>query len=194
MANFDLRSSSVQYCRAASATCGETMNWKSKAFLSATGIFLIAFPVSAQRVGSYTGKSADGNVVNLTIAGSPGAYTISGLSVGFTAQCKTGTADEGWGFSVNTPIVIGGNTTFVGKNDEVYINGTLHFTTNKKIEGSITSRTAVFIPGPTPPTAAHFCQSSKQSFTSNFESASVPLSIGPGNDVVHRIEPETPPY
>jgi hypothetical protein len=173
------------------------MNWKSKSiFLSATGLFLMAstLPGSAQKVGSYTGSSADGNTISLNITGSPGAYTITGMSVGFTAQCKSGVATEGWGFSLNIPVVSGASTPFVSNNDEYYIDGALHFTSNTKIEGTIASRTSVFVPGPIPPTAAHFCLSAKQNFTLKFESTSIPMSIGPGNAVVHRIDPETPPY
>lgn len=173
------------------------MNWKTKSIcLSATGIFLVAstLPGIAQKVGSYTGQSADGNTVSLTVTGSPGSYEIGNMSVGFTAPCKSGTATEGWGFTLNTPLASNGSTPFVSRNDEYYISGGLHFTSNTKIEGNIESRTAVFVPGPTPPTAAHFCHSPKQSFTLKFQSTSMPVSIGPGNQVVHRIDPETPPY
>jgi hypothetical protein len=117
-------------------------------------------PGSAQKAGSYAGSSADGNTISLTITGSPGAYTIAGMSVGFSAQCKSGVADEAWGFFLGIPVVSGASTPFVSKNDEYYIDGALHFTSNTKIEGTIASRTSVFVPSPRQP-RIFVCQPSK---------------------------------
>ena len=83
------------------------------------------------------------------------------------------TASEGWGFFLSQDIVKGSNPFHSG-NDYYDLRGTMKFVTDNKIKGTITSVTAVFVPGNDPPTKSQFCKSPKQTFTLTFQNASTP--------------------
>ena|SRR5665213_3302784 len=61
--------------------------------------------------------------------------------------------------------ISGGSTDFLSHNDYYYSTGSMHFSGNNTIKGTITSYSALFVPGPTPPKASQFCVSAKQAFT-----------------------------
>lgn len=134
----------------------------------ATVLVVIGTAAAAQalRTGTYSGTSADGNFISLTVTG-PFPYKMTNMNVGFQAACpNTGgkIASESWGAFLGTPITSSG-ADFATHNDYYDIEGNLTFQDTKTIVGHITSRTAVFVPGATPPAAAMFCKSPSQQFT-----------------------------
>ncbi|HTT97596.1 MAG TPA: hypothetical protein VMF58_06065 [Rhizomicrobium sp.] len=127
---------------------------------------LIGGGASAQSAGSFAGTSDDGQFISLTVTQSGGTFTVTNMDVNIQAPCKrTGdTANEGWGFFLGDDIS-GGSTDFTSHNDYYYYTGSMHFTGPHTIKGTITSYTATFVPGVTPPKQAQFCVSPKQPFT-----------------------------
>src|SRR5579862_4633765 len=109
-----------------------------------------------------------GATISLVVSHSGSAYTVTSMSVGMIAPCKkTGnTANEGWGFGLNQDIS-SGSADFTSQNDYYYTTGSMHFVGHTQIKGTITSYTATFVPGMTPPKQAQFCTSAKQAFTLN---------------------------
>ena len=110
----------------------------------------------------------------MTVTGSSPNFTLSNMNVNFQADCThpARTANEGWGFFLGQAIVSGDNNFHSG-NDYYDIRGALHFVSNNKIKGTITSVTAVFVPGHNPPNKSQFCKSATQGFTLLFQSAPV---------------------
>jgi hypothetical protein len=154
-------------------------------FVSAAAFALaLCGSASAQKAGGYAGTSEDNNTISLTVTGTAGDFTIAGMSVGFTAACKaTGdSVNEGWGFFLGQQIQSGVND-FTSGNDYYNIVGTYHFVNNNTIKGTITSRTAVFVPGATPPAKAMFCTSAKQGFTLTYQGPAAKRSIEPGTAI-----------
>jgi hypothetical protein len=132
----------------------------------------------AQMAGTYSGTSSDGASITMSVTGT-GPFKLGNASVNFQAKCKVDSsiANEGWGFFLGNTIVASG-TDFQSSNDYYFISGTLHFPNNNTIKGTINSRTAVFVPGTTPPTAAKFCRTGDQSFTLKFQTSAQPQSFG----------------
>lgn len=146
----------------------------------------------AQSAGSFAGQSADNSTISLTVTNTGGTYTVTGMSVGFTADCKkTGlSATEGWGFFLGDDIT-SGSTNFTSSNDYYYITGSMHFSGNNTIKGAITSYTATFVPGAAPPKQAQFCTSPKQAFTLTKEAPGADtVTAAPGTSVL-LPKPET---
>ena len=142
----------------------------------------------AQKAGSYEGSTPDGGYMSFTVAGSSGDYSITTMNVNFVATCNhpSGTASEGWGFSLYQTIVPGVND-FHSANDYYDIVGTLRFPNKNTVKGTIQSRTAVFVPGSSPPTAAYFCKTVKESFTLTYQGpAKAPLVHNAMDAVVHK--------
>ena len=117
----------------------------------------LAGGAQAQTAGTYAGETADGGNISLVVTGTTGNFTITSMNVGFTADCKhpVGSTTEGWGFFLGIPVVPAG-TNFHSGNHYYDITGIAKFPNNHSIKGTITSVTAVFVPGTTPPNAAHF--------------------------------------
>lgn len=148
------------------------MTRKSFFLAGAISLILSTGAAQAQKAGTYAGTSADGGNISVTVTGTTGNFTLSNMNVNFQAHCThpARTANEGWGFFLGQAIVSGDNNFHSG-NDYYDITGVLHFPSDKKIMGSITSVTAVFVPGATPPAQAQFCKSAKQGFTLLFQAA-----------------------
>jgi hypothetical protein len=127
---------------------------------------LISSAAMAQSAGTFAGTSLDGGTISLTVTKVGSVFTVTTVNVNFQAACKkTGlTTNEGWGFFLGDDIS-SGSTDFTSNNDYYYITGSMHFAGHTVIKGTITSYTAVFIPGVTPPAKSQFCVSAKQSFT-----------------------------
>lgn len=127
---------------------------------------LIAGGASAQSAGSFSGTSDDGAPISLNVSHSGSAYTITTMDVNMFAPCKKfgDTASEGWGFTLSQDIT-SGSANFTSHNDYYYTTGSMHFVGHTQINGTITTYTATFVPGATPPAQAQFCVSKKQSFT-----------------------------
>jgi hypothetical protein len=121
----------------------------------------------AQKVGTYSGKQSDGGFISFTVTESAGVFSLGSMNVNFSATCKNpgaGTTNEGWGFYLNQPIS-GGAADFHSFDHYYDISGSLTFVTDHVVKGTVTSVTAVFVPGPTPPTQAHFCKTAKLTFS-----------------------------
>src|SRR5215467_3659180 len=103
---------------------------------------------SAQKVGTYSGTADDGSFVSFTVAKDGSSFSFTNGDVNFQAQCTNpdGVANEGWGFFLGQDIVNGDNPFHSG-NDYYDIRGSMHFTNNNTIKGTLTSVTAVFVPG-----------------------------------------------
>ena len=130
------------------------------------GALFTATSAMAQLAGTYLGTSADGNTISMVVTESGGVFTATTVNVGFVASCNVpgSTVSEGWGFSLNQPFVSGA-LNFTSHNDYYYIFGKAHFSGNTVIKGVITSLTATFAPGSTPPIKSQFCKSPNQAFT-----------------------------
>lgn len=135
-------------------------------------LLLSAGTAQAQKAGTYAGTSDDGGNISVTVTGTTPNFTLANMNVNFQAHCThpSRTANEGWGFFLGQAIVDGEND-FHSANDYYDIRGSLHFTGPKTIKGTITSVTAVFVPGDNPPVKAQFCKSAKQPFALSFQSA-----------------------
>jgi hypothetical protein len=151
---------------------------------------LISGGASAQAAGSFAGTSADGNTISLTVTQSGSTYTVAGMSVGMSAFCKKlgDTKDEGWGFFSGADISTG-STDFTSANDYYYIAGSMHFVGHSTIKGTITSYTATFVPGATPPNGAQFCTSPKQAFTLTAQAPGKVTPL-PSNVDTGRLQPK----
>lgn len=156
--------------------------------LLVSSAFLSIVPIAAlhaQAVGTYSGTSADGGFITLSVQKPAGTFTFTMGDVNFMPQCTKPSriASEGWGFSLNQPIVAGTNNIHSG-NDYYDFTLALHFVNNKTIKGTITSVTAVFVPGSTPPNASQFCKAAKQTFALTLQPVPVMDPVKPGTAVV----------
>ena len=139
---------------------------KSMLLSAAISLILSAGAASAQSAGSFVGSSLDGSTISLTVTKAGSVYTVTTMNVAMQAACKStgNTVSEGWGFYLGDDISSGA-TPFVSNNDYYYTTGAMHFTGPNTIKGTITSFTATFVAGPTPPKHAQFCVAAKQGFT-----------------------------
>jgi hypothetical protein len=161
------------------------MNRKSIFAAGIVSALCMAGGAQAQSAGSFAGQSADGNTISLTVTDTAGVFEVTGMSVGFMADCKRtgGSVSEGWGFFLGDDISSGA-TDFNSHNDYYYITGSMHFSGNNTIKGTITSYTATFVPGATPPKQAQYCVSPKQAFTLAKQSPGAAIvSAAPGTAV-----------
>ncbi len=129
------------------------------------GALFTATGAMAQLAGNYLGTSADGNTISMVVTESGGVFTATTMNVGFVASCNIpgNTVSEGWGFLLNQQFV-NNALSFTSHNDYYYILGKAHFSGNTVIKGVITSVTATFAPGSTPPIKSQFCKSPNQAF------------------------------
>lgn len=146
-------------------------------FIAGTAALLLsAGAAQAQKVGTYSGTADDGTFISFSVDknGTAGAFRFVNGDVNFQAQCThpARVASEGWGFFVGQDIV-DGNNPFHSGNDYYDTRGSMHFTGPNTIKGTITSYTAVFVPGNDPPAKAQFCKSAKQNFVLTFQAAPV---------------------
>lgn len=156
------------------------------AALAALSIFPFV-PALAQKAGTYSGTTDDGNSVSFTVVDNGGTFEMTSASINFTDTCKhpDGTANEGWGFFVGRNISSGGKVSFISQNDYYYILAKLRFVSDSKIRGSLISRTAVFVPGADPPTAAYFCSAAKQDLVATFQGPGRGPAISPNASLVY---------
>jgi hypothetical protein len=148
------------------------MNPNLKRIPLAVGALAIALavfgvlPASAQKVGTYSGSSKDGNPITIEVAKSSGKFTITNMNVQMTATCSvTGrTVGEGYGFGVDK-LFSGPTTSFTLNGFDTFITGTLTFHANNTVTGKVESNLAAFLPGSTPPTQAQVCKSPSQTLS-----------------------------
>jgi hypothetical protein len=131
----------------------------------------------AQKAGTYSGTSADGGNISLTITGSE-PFMLSNMNVNFMGACKNGEmVSEGWGFFLGMPVDSSG-IDFLSHNDYYYIDGNLRFPNSNTVKGSITSRTAVFVASAAAPMQATYCKSAKQAFTLKYQGPAIAQTLG----------------
>lgn len=160
---------------------------KRVALLVSSALISIA-PIAganAQVAGTYSGTSADGALIVMTVTGTTGNFEFTTVNVNMLPECTNPArqVSEGWGFFLGQTIVAGTNNFHSG-NDYYDVTGSLHFPSNKTIKGTLTSVTAVFTPGHTPPNGAQFCKSPNQTFTLTLNPAPVIGPVKPGTAVV----------
>lgn len=157
------------------------------------GALFTATGALAQLAGSYSGTSADNSNISLTVTESGGVFTVTNMNIGFVASCNIpgSTVSEGWGFFLGQPLV-NGAANFVSHNDYYYTFGKMHFSGNTVIKGVITSLTATFAPGSTPPIKSQFCKSPNQAFTLTKQPAAELPPVAPGTAVVLRQPHDLP--
>jgi hypothetical protein len=116
----------------------------------------------AQKVGTYSGTADDGTFISFSVTKPASTFQFTNGDVNFQAQCTNPSrvASEGWSFFLGQDIV-GGTNAFHSGNDYYDTRGSMHFVNNNTIKGTITTVTAVFVPGQDPPKAAQFCKSAK---------------------------------
>ena len=143
----------------------------------------------AQLAGTYSGMSADGNTIVMVVTESSGVFTATTTNVGFVASCNIpgNTVSEGWGFLLNQQFV-NNAMSFTSHNDYYYIFGKAHFSGNTVIKGVITSLTATFAPGNTPPIKSQFCKSPNQAFTLTKQPAAELPPVVSGTAVVLHLD------
>src|SRR5690242_19288570 len=120
----------------------------------------------AQLFGTYPGSSADGELMSMSVIQAGSTLSIGNADVNMRVDCyHPGRLDyEGWGFYLGQDIVAA-NINFHTGNHYCDSRGMFYFYNAKAIRGTVSSVTAVFVPGPDPATAAQFCSSPTQNFT-----------------------------
>jgi hypothetical protein len=133
---------------------------------SAAACLMLAVPSVAfgQAAGTYSGTSADGGTISMTVSETSGKFAITGFSMSFTADCAHGgSVDNNFSAGTNFPIT-GGKADFADELfQSIYTFGNLHFVGTDAIKGTITTDDVTFAPG-TPPKRAEFCAVPKQAF------------------------------
>jgi hypothetical protein len=121
----------------------------------------------AQTAGTYSGTTADGNPISMTVMGSGSNYAVTGFTLNYTADCahSGGSIDGNFASGANFPLTNGAADFSLIVFQAVDSFGSLHFVGNHTIKGTLTTDQATFDPGSTPPKRAEFCQSPKQAFT-----------------------------
>jgi hypothetical protein len=143
-----------------------------KTLVAAAAVICMAGTAQAQKVGTYSGTAEDGTFISFSVDKPGASFRFVNGDVNFQAACThpARIASEGWGFFLGQDIVAGSNPFHSG-NDYYDTRGSMHFVNNNTIKGTITSYTAVFVPGNDPPKKAQFCVSAKQNFTLTFQTA-----------------------
>lgn len=121
----------------------------------------------AQSAGTYTGSSADGQLVRFVVGtDGDGHLAVINASVNFQAPCKGGSAptlENGWGFSPDA-VITHHKADMVSPDPYFYITASFVFS-GSSVTGLITTRVPYLDPANTPPVRADFCESPKQAFS-----------------------------
>ena len=168
------------------------MNRKKSATLQLSAICvggLIAFGSAAiaQQAGTYTGQTADGHPVSITVGVDPnnGDFEVPGAGFNFTLVCdKTGeTFGSGWaiGFT-NGADIINHKFAYAFDYPESYLPFSMTFHGKLSVKGKVALRDAAFNPATgytTEPTKLQFCDSD-QPFTATYSGADASPAAAPG--------------
>lgn len=140
---------------------------------------------NAQKAGTYTGTSADGQFLDFTVGTDTNTDSIAVLEAGinFDAACKGAYPDlmQTWGLGFTTDIVKRkAAMLFPGQDIYVVANATFSADGNT-MTGTVTTRVVGFAPATGAPNKAEFCESARQAFTATLSSdASKPPTLAPG--------------
>ena len=130
-------------------------------------------PALAQKVGTYSGTTTDGQGVSFTVTQDANATTLSITSaqIFFNATCRnsTETLNEGEGYGLSTPIVNHQAPIAATFTDFNFV-GTVYFV-GTTMHGNVTSRAAKLSTANTPPTQSLFCMSPSKTFTGTLQTA-----------------------
>src|SRR5437868_246007 len=127
---------------------------------------------SAQVAGTYSGTSADGQSISITVTfdSGTGFYEITGATVFYSARCTglgTGISiNEGLGWDPGTELPPGANQmTFSGNEENIFANIGWHKSTNA-FTGNIDTRIAALVPnGVSRPNHVMYCESASEPLT-----------------------------
>ncbi|MGH6877068.1 MAG: hypothetical protein ACREHV_06760 [Rhizomicrobium sp.] len=165
---------------------------------SAAAVLTIALatPASAQQLGTYSGASADGQSISITVTTDPntGYPEVTSAWVWFLAQCAaTGTAtNQGWGWGPDVDIVDqkAPLSLYLGG---VYIaSANMYFHSDNTVTGRIISKAVTFKNGGPPPTGALFCLSPMQDFNLTYTGPDHAPGLPPGAAVMYRALKDGP--
>lgn len=130
-------------------------------------------PAQAQQIGSYSGRTADGNRIRFDIvSNAQGQLAIADLSLSFSAACgQTGTSiAQSWQFIFSKGLAITReHVKHVENNPQLYLMNNITFD-GRKVTGTTEARLPVLLGGKSP-NAVQLCVSDKQAFEATFQSA-----------------------
>jgi hypothetical protein len=158
--------------------------------LACTLLCAIGTVADAQKAGTYTGTSADGQYLDFTVGTDTNTNTLAvlGMGVNFDAACSGGNPDlqQSWGLGFTQDIASRKAAILFGAQD-IYVTANLAFSANgDTVTGTITSRTVSFAPSTAAPTKAEFCISAKQAFTATLSgAASAKPLLAPGQSLLY---------
>lgn len=140
---------------------------------------------SAQKTGTYSGSSADGQPVSFVIGlDGDNVLAVTSASISYIAPCKGGSAptlSTGWGFGADA-VITGHKAAMTAADPFFYIVANLKFS-GSNVTGTITSRSPYLDPAKTPPKTAVFCESPMQAFTATFGGAGPREPAVPGTRI-----------
>jgi hypothetical protein len=139
----------------------------------------IATGAQAQTAGTFSGTSADGGTISMTVTETSGKFAITSLSQSFTADCKhTGdSVSNNFAGGTNFPITDGKASFTYEAFRSVYSVGSVKFS-GSHAKGTITTDDVTFAPG-TPPKSAEFCTVPKQAFSLTKTAPESPAMLAP---------------
>src|ERR1700722_13537921 len=111
--------------------------------LSCAAMFSLA--AHAQQVGTYSGTTADGDPISITVGIDPNnsSFQVQGMNVDFSAPCKGAgagyTLNTAWGFGVAQDIVRG-RARVLADDNYFNIQAVLTFPDSADITGTIDTR------------------------------------------------------
>jgi len=157
------------------------------AFMVALIAGVAALPAGAlaQKLGTYSGSSADGQSINFVVSTDPntGAKQITSFGLGIAATCKPGgsTYNTGWGLGGDGQDIVGNKHTFNYAFGYLDLITTMVFK-GDAVSGTVVSYTPTFFPytGSTPKKSV-LCTSAKQTYSATLTSPSdLPAAKQPG--------------
>jgi hypothetical protein len=144
----------------------------------------IGTTAGAQKAGTYTGTSADGQYLDFTVGTDTNTNNLAVLEAGinFDAACNGGNPDliQSWGLGF-TQDIANRKADFVFDGQDIYVNANMAFSKDgNSVTGTINTRVVGFAPSTGAPTKSEFCQSAKQAFSATYSSAAAkpPLALG----------------
>ena len=158
---------------------------------SALCAMALSTPGLAQKAGTYSGTSADGEPLSFTVGlDGNNVLAVTGASISFIAPCKGGTVptlSSGSGFSSDA-VITGHKASIVAPDPFFYITASLKFA-GTRVTGLITTRSPYLDPGKTPPNKADFCESPLQAYSATFSGPGSSLPTLPAGTAIHLQTP-----
>jgi len=156
--------------------------------LACTMFCTIVSGAEAQKAGTYTGTSADGQFLNFTVGTDTNTNSLAVMEAGinFEAACKGGYPDliQSWGLGF-TEDITDRKAVLVFGGQDIYVTANMAFSADgNSVSGMITTRVVGFAPSTGAPTKSEFCESAKQAFTATLSTdAPRTPTLAPGETV-----------